>query len=88
MEIEYDITKSNKNFKERGLSFELAHNFEWDDAVYTIDFRQIKKELRFNSIGYIGKRLFFITCTLRANFIRIISLRKANKREVDKYAKT
>jgi len=87
MEIEYDIKKSNKNLKERGLSFELASNFEWNSAVYKIDFRQVEKELRINAIGYIGQRLFFITFTLRASFIRIISLRKANKREVAKYAK-
>ena len=83
----YDLNKSNKNIKERGLSFELTKQFEFYDAVYKIDFRQVKKELRINATGYIGKRLFFITFTLRASFIRIISFRKANKREVAKYAK-
>ncbi len=87
MKIEYDPLKNDKNIRERGISFDAAYNFEWDDAIYLIDFRQIKNELRINSIGYIGERLFFITFTLRSHIVRIISLRKANKREVSKYAK-
>ena len=86
MKIEYDENKCNKNIKERGLSFELAIDFEFDEALYKIDYRKIHQELRFNSIGYIGKRLFHITFTLRYDAIRIISLRKANKREVRDYA--
>ena len=88
MRIEFDHVKSGRNRKERGLSFEIATDFEIETAVIRIDVRQIKKELRFNAIGYIGNRLFHITCTLRSDVVRIISLRKANKREVKRYANT
>ena len=88
MKIEYDQAKSNRNIKERGISFALAADFEIESSLIRIDIRQIKKELRFNAIGYIGNKLFHITCTLRSDVVRIISLRKANKREVKHYAST
>ena len=88
MEIEYDINKSQKNEQERGLSFELARQFELENAVIWIDMRENYGELRFNSIGYIGNRLYYMTFTGRAEVLRIISLRKANKREVKRYAST
>ena len=37
--------------------------------------------------GLIGVRLFVLTFTLRGNAVRIISLRKANRREVQRYAR-
>ena len=88
MEIEYDINKSQKNEQERGLSFELARQFELENAVIWIDMRENYGELRFNSIGYIGNRLYYMNFTGRADVLRIISLRKANKREVKRYAST
>ncbi|WP_084445595.1 BrnT family toxin [Desulfosarcina sp. BuS5] len=45
-------------------------------------------ELRFNALGYINNRLYHMTFTLRGGAMRVISLRKANSREVRKYAKT
>jgi len=39
-------------------------------------------------IGYIGDRLFNVVFVERGEERRIISLRKANQREVKRYAKT
>ena len=44
-------------------------------------------ETRFIAAGLIGVRLFVLTFTLRGNAVRIISLRKANRREVQRYAR-
>ena len=41
----------------------------------------------FIAAGLIGVRLFVLTFTLRGNAVRIISLRKANRREVQRYAR-
>ncbi len=86
MKIEYDQNKCNKNIKERGLSFELAIDFDIETADIKIDYRQIKNELRFNAVGFINDRIYHITYTLRYDAVRIISLRKANNREIKRYA--
>jgi uncharacterized DUF497 family protein len=41
---------------------------------------------RLEAIGYIGDRLHVVIYSLRADVVRIISLRKANAREVKRYA--
>ena len=42
-------------------------------------------ELRFLAFGPIGDRLHCVTFSVRGENIRIISLRKANSREVERY---
>ena len=46
----------------------------------------IYSETRYRAVGYIGDRLHHIVFTIRKDNIRLISLRKANTREVKKYA--
>jgi hypothetical protein len=87
MEIEYDPAKSVRNFQERGISFESATLFELKTALIRLDVRHDYQEARFNAIGYIGERLHHMTFTVRVHVIRVISLRKANHREVNRYAK-
>jgi hypothetical protein len=87
MEIEYDPAKSVRNFQERGISFESATLFELDESLIKLDVRRNYQEARFNAIGYIGERLYHMTFTVRVDVIRVISLRKANHREVNRYAK-
>ncbi len=87
IKIEFDINKSQKNDKERGLPFHIVSKFEWDSAIFWQDDRKDYGEERFISIGYIGNRLYVVAFTLRFDSIRVISLRKANKREIERYAK-
>ena len=86
MKIEYDPDKSEKNIREREVSFELIRSFEWESALIRLDLRKDYGEPRFNALGMIGYRVFHVTFTLRNDTIRVISLRKANKREVYRYA--
>lgn len=52
------------------------------------DNRKDYGEERFVGMGYIRSRVMVIICTKREpNIIRIISLRKANKREQTKFEK-
>jgi len=69
------------------VSLALAAEFEWGSAVLWPDVRRVYGEPRQCSIGYIGLRLFFVVFVERANGRRVISLRKANSREVNRYAK-
>ena len=85
MNISYDPGKNEKNIAERGISFERAAEFEWSNALIVEDTRKDYGESRFQALGFIGKRLHVLVFTPRAGQVHVISLRKANKREVKRY---
>ena len=49
------------------------------------DLRKDYGERRFQALGLIGDRLHLMVFTPRANKAHVISLRRANKREVKRY---
>ena len=85
MEITYDQPKNLYNINNRNLSFEEVVHFDFETANYTIDKRKDYGEIRRRAIGYLGNRLYALIFTETRNGIRVISFRKANKREVIKY---
>lgn len=85
MDICYDPSKNSVNVAERGLSFEVARKFEMASALIVEDMRQAYPERRFQALGFIGERLHMLVFTLRNNKVRVISLRRANSREVKLY---
>ena len=86
MDIEFDSRKSQRNIELRGISFDLAADFDFEGALEVEDSRD--GETRYFALGYIGNRLHALVYTLRGDVVRIISLRKANKREVSRYEQT
>jgi uncharacterized DUF497 family protein len=70
------------------LSFELVELSEWATALMEEYTRKAYGERRFQVLGYIGERLHAMVFTPREGKVHVISLRKANSREVKKYAKT
>jgi uncharacterized protein len=54
-------------------------------ALIVEDLRKDYGERRFQALGLIGDRLHMMVFTPRANKAHLISLRKANKREVKRY---
>ncbi len=52
------------------------------------DTREHYAETRFEAKGYIGNRLHVMVFCIRSEVVRVISLRKANPREVKSYAET
>lgn len=85
MEYEWDETKRQSNIVKHGVDFTVAHDFEWTSAKTWADSRHHYAETRYVSIAPISMRLYIMVWTLHSNNRRIISLRKANKREVRKY---
>ena len=85
MEIEYDLAKNEKNIKERGLSFKLVNDFDFDSALIVEDGRHDYGEPRYLALGYIGSHLHVLVFTPRDAALRVISLRKANPKEIKKY---
>jgi uncharacterized DUF497 family protein len=81
MHYEWDEKKRLANFIRHKVDFADAIHFEWDTALETIDDRRDYGEQRWVGLGFIGEKLHVLVYTFRAQKIRIISLRKANKRE-------
>ncbi|MDD2777209.1 MAG: BrnT family toxin [Gallionella sp.] len=88
MQITFDPEKDIKNSEKHGVSLAAASRFEWDNAVTWPDQRREYGEQRIVGLGYIGDRLFSVVFVDRDENRRIISLRKANKREESIYAQT
>jgi len=87
MKIEFDQAKSEKNQEKRGLPFTCAADFDWQGATYSEDDRNMYPERRFVAAGYLGKRLHLLCFTHISGGIRVITFRKANKREAKRYEK-
>jgi uncharacterized DUF497 family protein len=83
--IEFDLAKSERNARERGLPFARADEFDWETATYEEDVRRGYSERRFVALGYLGERLHMLCFTPVEGGVRIISFRKANRREVREY---
>lgn len=88
IEIEFDATKDLVNHQKHGVSLTESALFEWDTAVTWQDDRYDYQEPRMIGRGYIGNRLYCVVFVDRADNRRIISLRKANHREINRYAST
>ena len=89
MEFEWDQNKSEKCFTERGFDFAYAVRVFFDpDRVVQTDRRYDYGEKRYQLMGKIENRVFVVVYTPRHSTIRIISARKANKREVRHYENT
>ena len=82
MQYEWDETKRRKNIAMHGVDFSAVESFEWESAVIRQGTRKDYGETRYAALGLIEGRLHCMCFTIRGDNIRIISLRKANEREV------
>lgn len=89
MDFEWDETKSDACFQERGFDFAYAARAFLDPGrIIQPDTRHSYGEDRYQLMGAIEHRVFVVVYTSRHDIIRIISARKANKREVSHYEKS
>ncbi len=88
MDISFDPAKDAKNIAAHGMSLAEAESLEWGTVLAKPDTRRDYGEQRWIGYGYIGTRLHCVVFTFRGNECRVISLRKANSREVQRYAAT
>lgn len=85
MAISFDPAKSARNVMVRGLPFTLVEHLDWLSAMIEEDVRNNYGERRYLALGMIGARLHAVVFTPRADKVHVISLRKANQREVKDY---
>ncbi len=85
--MDKDPEKERRNLEQRGLSLDLAAELDWSTALIWEDRRKDYGERRYCVLGFIEGRLHSVVFTPRNGQPRVISLRKANKREVRRYEK-
>lgn len=88
MDFSFDPAKDERNVATRGLSFARAADFDWSSALILEDTRHDYGERRFQALGFIEYRLHMLVYTPRMQGIHVISLRKANRREMHRYEET
>ena len=84
MEFEFDSTKSDSNKKKHGIDFYEAQALWNDPDFIEIPLKTID-EPRFLVIGRISEKHWSAIITYRSEKIRIISVRRSRKEEVDIY---
>ncbi|MES2942327.1 MAG: BrnT family toxin [Pseudomonadota bacterium] len=88
MRIEFDAAKDASNQEKHGLSLALASALDWDEALVWVDDRYGYGELRMVALAPDTGILYYVAFVDRDDARRIISLRKANRREVKHYVQS
>jgi len=84
MEFEFDPDKSESNKQKHGIDFYEAQEL-WDDPDFIEIPVKTSDEPRFLVIGKISGKHWSGVITYRTEKIRIISVRRSRKEEVDIY---
>lgn len=79
---EWDIEKAAQNLAKHGVPFEAVEKFDWSTAIEAEDTRYDYDETRMQALGMIDERYHVLVYAWREDRVRVISLRKANRREI------
>jgi uncharacterized DUF497 family protein len=85
MHIEFDAVKDASNQIKHGLSLGMAGELDWESALVWVDDRFEYNEVRMIALAPKTEILYCVAFVDRAPARRIISLRRANRREVKHY---
>ena len=85
MRIEFDPAKDAANLAKHGVSLALARELDWEAALVWVDDRFDYAELRMIALAPKTKILYCVAYVNRGAARRIISLRRANRREAKRY---
>lgn len=88
MRIEFDPAKDASNREKHGLSLAVAAELDWDASLVWVDERFEVGEVRMIALAPDTGILYYVAFVDRGETRRIISLRKANRREVKHYVQS
>ena len=84
--FEWDHAKAEANFAKHGVRFDFAVGIFLDEArLEQVDARQPYGEDRINVIGIVEDVVLQVTYTMRGDTARIISARRASRKERQRY---
>jgi uncharacterized protein len=88
MQIEFDPTKDAANKAKHGVSLLVAAELDWEAALVWVDDRFEYNEMRMIALAPKTAILYYVAFVDRGEVRRIISLRRANRREVKHYVES
>jgi uncharacterized DUF497 family protein len=88
MRIEFDPVKDKVNLAKHGVSLALAADLDWEAALVWVDARFEYNELRMVALAPKTGVLYYVAFVDRGKLLRVISLRRAIRREVKRYVES
>lgn len=88
MRFEWDEKKARTNRAKHKVDFRLALLFEFDNAIVTIDDDIDSGEERLKAVGIVRGVIYVMVYTETGNVVRIISLRRADRKEARDYVES
>jgi uncharacterized DUF497 family protein len=88
VEFEWDPEKAASNLAKHGVSFEMAHTFDWETAILVPDQRRDYGEDR--SLAFdraTDGEMYVVAFTVRHRRFRIISMRPFGRKEYQLYGR-
>ncbi len=86
MLYDWNPAKAASNLAKHGVAFEAMAEFEWDTALVRATLHHQGGEPRLQATGAIDGRLHVVVFSIETRCTRVISLRRANNREIKRYA--
>jgi uncharacterized protein len=88
MRIEFDPIKDAANKAKHGVSLSMAGELDWESALVWVDDRFEYNEMRMIALAPRTPILYYVAFVDRGEVRRVISLRRANRREVKHYVES
>jgi uncharacterized protein len=85
VQVTFDPKKDAANTSRHGVSLGLSTQINWDHVTAEYDDRDDYGEDRYVAAAPINGRLHVVVFTIRDDALRIISLRKATRREIKRH---
>ena len=85
MEFEWDSIKNQRNIEKHGIDFTDAVRIFERPTLKVVDNRRNYGEKRIVAMGTVEDVILYVVYTVRDDIWRIISARRANRRERKKY---
>jgi uncharacterized DUF497 family protein len=85
MKIEFDPVKDAANRAKHHVSLALSADLDWEAALVWVDERFKYDEVRMIALAPKAETLYYTAFVYRGDVRRIISLRRANRREGEYY---
>ncbi len=87
MEFEWDEHKRQQNIAKHGVDFAIARQLFSTEITIIPDDRISKDygEDRWIAGGLIGEQFYICVFTLRSEVVRVISMRRGNRREKNRF---
>jgi uncharacterized DUF497 family protein len=87
MDYEWDEAKRLTNLKKHGVDFAQIEEFDWAATIEWVDESENYGEERLIALGPFQGRIYSVAYTERRGRTRIISFRKATRKEIERYEK-